>query len=170
MRKNLSREETIKRMAEAYYSLLITNSELLSSNQDVFNGIKEGLNKFLSILCINLRGKYKAQAVEYISPKALEYLIKGNTKDLIYEHMVPKEKYIQGPCLEAVKNRSPLSLTQIHELLNRYWHIAIITIDEDKLLNSLKLRKHMPENWDGIDILARYKMANINLINTNTLL
>ena len=170
MKKYVSRSEAIKRMAEAYYSLLTVNSELLILNEDVFYGIKEGLNKFLSILCINLRGKYKVQSVEYISPKALELINQGNTKDLIYEHMIPKENYIQGPCLEAIKKRSPLSLNQIHELLDKYWHIALITIDEDKILNSLKLRKHMPENWDNEDILARYKMANINLINTNTLL
>lgn len=169
MKKYVSRSEAIKRMAEAYYSLLTVNSELLILNEDVFGGIKEGFSKFLSNLCINLRGKYKFQSAEYVSPKALELVKQGNTRDLIYEHMVPKEKYIQGPCLEAVKTRRPLSLAQIHELLDKYWHIALITTEEDKILNSLKLRKHMPENWDNIDILARYKKANIHLIDTNTL-
>ena len=47
MKKYVSRSEAIKRMAEAYYSLLTVNSELLILNEDVFYGIKEGLNVLL---------------------------------------------------------------------------------------------------------------------------
>lgn len=170
MKTEISRNEAIKRMAEAYYILLTTLSEPLRMNTDLNAGIKEGLNKFLSILCIKLRGKYKIQSVEYISPNALELIKQGNTKDLIYEHMIPKELYIQSRCLNAIKQRRPLSLDAIYNMLNKYWYIALITKEEDKLLNSLKLRKQMPEIWDGEDVLARYKAANIALIDTQTLI
>jgi hypothetical protein len=44
-------------------------------------------------------------------------------------------------------------------LLNRYWHLATVTKEEDNLLN----RKTMPDDWDGEDFLARYKQIDIEL-------
>jgi hypothetical protein len=41
----------------------------------------------------------------------------------------------------------------------------LITTEEDKTLNSLGLQSKMPENWDKEDIFARYKLADIEIIN-----
>ena len=42
---------------------------------------------------------------------------------------------------------------------------VLITKNEDKILNGLGLQFKMPENWDREDIFARYKNANIEIIN-----
>jgi hypothetical protein len=165
----MNREETILRMATAYYDFLKTNKTIFFSNPDVYIGIKEGLNKFLSNLAIRLRGKYNINTVEYISVNALNIINKKDVKNLIYEHMVPKEIYIQCPCLDAIKNDRMLTKEEIYELLNKYWYIALITREEDNLLNKLKLRTRMPQNWDKNNIFARYELAKIPLIDVKTL-
>lgn len=53
-----------------------------------------------------------------------------------------------------------LEIDFIREILEKYWKIAIITKDEDKLLTG----RSMPKDWDGNNIFARYDIAGIQLI------
>lgn len=144
-------------MAVAYHDLLVQIGPLLKSNPDVEKGLKEGLNKFLSNICISLVGK---KNTNYYSVKAKAQIDKGNRHDLVYEHIVPKAKYIQNECIECEKNGSPKSVEEIEAILTKYWRIATITKDEDRLLSKL----NMPDGWDGVDIFARYDLAGIKLI------
>lgn len=144
-------------MAVAYHDLLVQIGPLMNSNPDVERGLKEGLNKFLSNVCISLVGK---KNTDYYSVKAKAQLDKGDSHDLVYEHMVPKAKYIQDKCVECAKNGEIKSVEEIEAILSKYWRIATITKDEDKLLNKL----NMPDDWDGSDIQARYRDKGIDLI------
>jgi hypothetical protein len=49
-------------------------------------------------------------------------------------------------------------------VLEKYGIIVLITTTENDKLNELKLGSNMPESWDSIDPKARYKAANIELI------
>ena len=72
--------------------------------------------------------------------------------------MVPKSKYIQRPCEKLAKN-GMLKIDDVTDLFNKYWKIAIITKEEDKLISS----KSMPDDWDNVCIYARYNKAGITL-------
>lgn len=146
-----------KILAEVYTKLLNIiewNDALLVS------GINEGKNKFLSnvyLKLINKKSKY--YKTHYISKTALIKLRKKEYSELIFEHMIPKRKYIEIPC-ENLAAKGKLTKKFVRNVLNNYWFIATITKIENK-----KLQKHtMPNNWDKVDIFARYTQADIKII------
>lgn len=143
-------------IANAYYCLL---TSLDWNNELLLIGLKEGLNKFLSNLFLKQGGKHKYLHADFYSHKALERVKSGIYSDLVFEHMVPKQKYIQEPCIARAKT-GVITAEYILDLLRRYWKIAIITKEEDKLL----LSRQMPKDWDGINIFYRYQVAKITLV------
>jgi hypothetical protein len=97
--------EILDEMAKAYYKLL----KSIDWNDECFvKGIKEGLNKFLSNYFLYKVGQEKFInekyfCSHYFSKAAKEKLQKKDISDLVFEHMVPKEEYIQKPCKKAAK-------------------------------------------------------------------
>ena len=162
----MTREEKLQRMAKAYYKLLSMLKDELAAEGDIKDGLNEGLTKFLSNLEIKLnRSK---EGTNYVSAKAKAKLQDGDKTGLVFEHIVPKTKYIQEPCvLAAIKgqfaNGEKFSEEAVRQLLERYWLIALITKEEDDTLTNLGLQKKMPGDWDGTDVFARYKAAGISL-------
>jgi len=122
------------------------------------NGIREGRNKFLSNAFLYLDKRHKYLQGDFYSHEAYKKCEGNNLKGLVYEHVVPKRKYIQGPCEKKSRNKT-LDEKFILDLLSRYWKIAIITRDENSRLN----RNSMPASWDRVDVLARYNEAQIKL-------
>lgn len=145
--------DELKKAAIAYKMLL---DVIPWDNEILLIGLREGLNKFLSNTMLYLykesRGKNKYQQGDYYSKKAQEKVDRKDFTDLVFEHMIPKNEYIQKPCEEAARNNS-ITIEFIEDKLRKYWKIAIITKEEDKLLAS----KRMPNDWDGKDIFARYQ-------------
>ena len=76
---------------------------------------------------------------------------KGAT--LRFEHIVPKQKYIQSECEKAAQDGQPPDAGMISALLKKYWYVAVITAEEERRL----ARSSMPEGWDREDIFARYR-------------
>lgn len=149
-----------EKLASAYFKLLTSidwNDEILIS------GLIEGLNKFITNAYLKMHiGKNKYFKSHYISIAAEKKLQNKDLKGLVFEHVIPKEEYIQKPC-EKLAREGALTEEFILELLNKYWIIATITKEEDKRLSA----KIMPKNWDGADVFERYNQANIELkINT----
>ena len=116
-------------------------------------GLREGLNKFLS-------NAHLASFPAATSTRpALQQLEAGRHTGLVWEHLVPKTAYIQEPCERRARART-LTLDFIRDRLQRFWFLATITTEEDRLL----ARVSMPEGWDGMDVLARYSEAGLTLI------
>lgn len=144
-----------QKLARAYYKLLTS----LDWQDDILiAGLSEGLNKFLSNAYLNcFRGK-KYHKTHFVSQKALDKLQRNDCKELVFEHIVPKRKYLQSLCEERAKQGS-LTIDYIEDLLKKYWHLATITKEEDA-----SLAKNMPDEWDEKDIFARYNDVDIVLV------
>lgn len=100
----------------------------------------------------------KISGCKYWSKKAKkEYEINKKVK-LIHEHIVPRE--VLRKMIFDMDSPTPKSLK---EILSKYCIGVVVTKEEDEALDALGLRSEMPENWDGSDAWARYKMANIIL-------
>ena len=145
-----------KQIAKSYFKLL---SSLDWEDDILMSGLREGLTKFLSNAFLKSNGDDKYFQGDFYTHGALELIEKGITSGLVYEHMVPKSKYIQKPCEERAQKKS-LNEDYVIDLLNRYWKIAIVTKEEDKKLTRTK----MPDDWDEADIRIRYKNARIDLV------
>ncbi len=87
----------------------------------------------------------------------MEFKQRG-TKNLRHDHMVPRNLLVKM-CLEMKDASSSNTL----KLLKKFGGAVILTVDEDKKLNKLKLRQKMPKNWNGRDPYDRYKAARIKL-------
>ena len=153
-------DQLYKDIAAAYMELL----KCVDWNNRIFmRGIGEGLNKFVAnaylktLKATNHRRKHLAS--QFISLKALEKIRNNDFDGLIFEHPVPKEEYIFTPCKDKAQNGS-LTLDYINDLFQRYMVTVTITAEENDSLNSYHKDK-MPENWDKIDIFARYTVAKI---------
>ena len=145
-----------RKYAEAYYKFLMS----IDWDDELFvEGIKEGKTKFLSNMMVNSKKGVRHLYGDYYTPASLEKVKNKDYKGLVFEHIVPKTKYILKPCEERSKNGT-LTIDFIEDLLNRYYKIAVVTVEEDKKLN----RNSMPKDWDGINIFSRYEEAQIELI------
>lgn len=148
--------EKIEQLSLVYFKLL---KSIDWSDDLLTTGLKEGLGKFLSNAYIAQYSKNKYLLGHYYSNSAYEKVQSGDFRGLVFEHMVPKRKYIQEPCEIAAKS-GLLTQEMIQTLLSRYWKIAVITSEEDALLESTR----MPKDWDGNDIFFRYVKAKIKLL------
>lgn len=153
----------VKTMAETYYKYL---QSLDFDNEYFMAGANEGKRKFLANLHIHLIKKSQPVGwkdrryfTDYVTKDALEILKRKSANDLVYEHMVPKTKYIQDVCELKAKDNS-LTLEFVQELLDKYLWTATVTKAEDRILNKLS----MPGGWDLQNIMARYEEAGIELI------
>ncbi len=149
----------IRRLAKAYHSLL-TNLDW--SDPLIAAGLREGRNKFLTNAYLNsiLRGVHKYRCAHFVSLAALQQLDRCDYTGLHFEHVVPKQKYIQGPCEDKAASGDDLSIKFIEDLLRQYWCLATITESENDLLSATA----MPEGWDEENIFARYEAAGNKLI------
>ncbi|MEG1188337.1 MAG: hypothetical protein RR259_11245 [Odoribacter sp.] len=147
----------LNRIAESYYKLLTC---IDWKDQLMVSGLNEGLNKFISNAFLSSfpQGTNKYLKAHYISKEARKKINAGDFENLIFEHIIPKQKYIQEPCIAKAK-AGDLNIEYVQNLLNKYWHIATITKEEDKGLPKFQ----MPKNWDGEDIFFRYRDTGIEL-------
>jgi hypothetical protein len=157
----LNREIIIEQLSKLYFKFL---NSIDWTDEIYLRGINEGRNKFLSNTYLNLcHGKHSI--TNFQSMKALNIVqssmgsgIKGR---LIFEHMIPKEKYIQKPCEEIIRVQDISDSdkqAKIKEILTKYWFIASISVEEDK---SIRYKRTMPPNWDGVSLTDRYDDVGI---------
>jgi hypothetical protein len=146
-----------QQLADAYCKLL---NCLDWSDPVMVAGIREGLNKFLSNAFLGMfPGTHKYHRTHLVSPAALRQLEAKDYRELVYEHVVPKSRYIQRPCEERAA-RGELTTAFVQALLEKYWRVATVTKAEDAQLH----RFAMPDEWDGVSILARYQAAGVELL------
>ncbi|HIG58332.1 MAG TPA: hypothetical protein EYQ21_02875 [Flavobacteriales bacterium] len=134
--------------------LLLTSKDLTSHLKHHIRGaVREATNKVT-----DLKGSGKNIASS-ISKDAYERILSGITTDLVLEHGVPVS-YMNKLVLEL----TDVTTENIAYIIAKWTTTSVITKEEDKRLNELKLYKTMPEDWDGENKFARYEAAGIELI------
>ena len=78
---------------------------------------------------------------------------------LVYDHAVPF-KYVQEELLAL----SDVTADSVQGVLSKFCAAALITKEENAILNRKGYGSAMPEGWDGTDLLARYKAADIEIV------
>lgn len=147
-------EEAIARLALAYVTVL---RSVDWSNDDLVNGLREGLNKFLSNAWLKMLPGTKHEKTHFISMDAKTQLDQGRRSGLVFEHIVPKQAHIQTSCEEAARGNC-LDPQFVLSLLATFWRTATVTAAEDR-----RLARSMPQDWDRADPYARYRAASIIL-------
>ncbi len=94
--------------------------------------------------------------MDYISIEAKKR-IDGGKRGLVKDHSIPLKKleYLLKDLPE--QSKSPASVLSF---LESHYRLGVLTEDEHKLLKG-KLKSDMPDGWDGRNLQARYKAANI---------
>ncbi|MEP1151774.1 MAG: hypothetical protein ABJH08_08615 [Balneola sp.] len=120
--------------------------------------LREAINKSKK----NYKGNKNRKNCFYISQYAQEVLDKNEQIKLIADHAIPVSLALRG--FEKIVD---LQTDSVIKLVSKYSTMALITRIEDARLRELGLVKNMPENWDGVDIFARYKVAGIKIVPYN---
>ena len=81
-----------------------------------------------------------------------------DTSECEVEHVVP-QMYI----VNILMDMTPISKNRINDILDKYFHVLLVTKEEHHRLNASGFRSKMPEDWDGENIWARYDAVGINL-------
>lgn len=148
----------IELVIESYYKLL---QSIDWGDEVLVRGMREGLNKFPTNAFLSLHPGSKYLTGNFYSRYALSKVQSKDFSGLVFEHMIPKAKYIQKPCEQAAKE-GRLNINEIRGLFQEYWKISVITTEENSRLKS----HSMPADWDFKNIFYRYQEAGIELIKT----
>ncbi len=101
-------------------------------------------------------GKYSM--TDFVTPKALQILQLKEKKKLIFEHMIPKNLYLNT--LASKAHQGILTYEEINNVLMKYYYTCTVTEEEDNLLPSTK----MQEGWDEQNPFFRYQLTEIKFI------
>lgn len=99
----------------------------------------------------------KHQSARYATEEALA--AERGLGLIVFDHAIPFRYQ-----LEDLISMSEITPDAVRSTLNKYGVTVLITKEQDRLLTSLGLQRNMPNGWDGLDPLARYKSANIPLV------
>lgn len=77
------------------------------------------------------------------------------------DHAVPLRVIIDMMLNRVAGHEVERTRTGILEHLCRWYHLGVITSDEDAPLNREGLRSQMPIGWDFDDVFARYRAVGI---------
>jgi hypothetical protein len=103
----------------------------------------------------------KARSAKYRSKAAVG--LKWGRREIVYDHAIPYHYE-----LKALMDLTELTAEKVRPVLEKYEVCAIITADEHARLTAAGLQRKMPDDWDKIDPLARYKAVGIQIVeNTN---
>lgn len=80
--------------------------------------------------------------------------------ELQVEHIVPKTWFVDQLMDMKVKD---LTQKNVKNLLEKYYHVLLVTKDEHSKLGALGLRSKMPNKWDEKNIWARYDDVGIEV-------
>jgi hypothetical protein len=89
----------------------------------------------------------------------LQARAKDDAVRLMVDHAIPLRVIVQM-LLAAAKQEAP-TRESIRARLLRWYHLGVITAEEDTRLNRHGLRSAMPKLWDGKDVFARYAEVGI---------
>jgi len=103
------------------------------------------------------KGNNNRKNCRYISLAAAPLIDDANA-ELIADHAIPISLL-----LKEVYEHEGLTLDELVTLVGKYAVMVLITDAEDDRLAAAGLVKKMPSNWDGQELLARYRSAEIQI-------
>ena len=106
------------------------------------------------------RNKNKYDSSKFRSYSAKD--IPNNSGNLIYDHVMPFN-YV----LEKLLAINPLDLESVRECLMTNLIACTITKEENNLLSKNGFSHKMPDDWDGVDPMYRYKKVKIDFYEQN---
>jgi hypothetical protein len=104
----------------------------------------------------------KAKSAKYRSRDAVGR--KSGRREIIYDHAIPYRYE-----LKALMDLTEVTPETVRAVLEKYDACVIITADDDARLAAAHLGSKMPDDWDGIDPLARYKAVGIEIVENTTI-
>lgn len=157
-----NREEYIRHLSKNLFEILMLKRDITDDFLRKYYLSSKGIGDDLYFLTESyfrqkgiFRGKHSMS--DYITPNAKKAIESGNvSKNLIYEHMIPKNLYIKQ--ISEVTLAGKLTETFIYDLLIKYYFVCTVTKEEDNKLPSIK----MDDNWDGINPFYRYELSDIH--------
>ena len=99
----------------------------------------------------------KPKSAKYRSRAALG--LKWGRREVVYDHAIP---YCYE--LKALMELTEVTPATVRPVLEKYDVAAIITAEEDMRLTAAGLQRKMPEDWNEVDPLARYKAVGIEIV------
>ena len=103
-----------------------------------------------------VKGNQMYKGYKYYSQEAYRAILNGERK-FKRDHIFPKKKLKR--MLLNDENHTALSIRQ---LMEKYGEVCVVTIYEDRKLNSAGLCEEMPQGWQiGDEILERYQNVGI---------
>jgi hypothetical protein len=83
---------------------------------------------------------------------------------LVYDHAIPF-KYLQAELLKL----SDVTTDSVRNALNKFGTVALVTREENNILNHAGYGSAMPKDWNGTDSLARYKAVGIEIVENSSI-
>lgn len=96
------------------------------------------------------------------NPREYNQRLMDKDKDirLVVDHTVPISVIVE----KLFEQGADLTQEGIRNHLNRLYRLGLLTNSEDAKLRQAGLRSRMPENWDGKDLIARYRVVNFKSV------
>jgi DNA-dependent RNA polymerase auxiliary subunit epsilon len=156
-----NREEYIRHLSKNLFDVLMLKREITDDFLRKYHLSSKGIGDdlyFLTESYFRQKGFFKGKhsMSDYITLNAKKAIESGNiSKNLIYEHMIPKNLYIKQ--ISEVTLAGELTEAFIYDLLIKYYFVCTVTKEEDDKLPSIK----MDDDWDGINPFYRYEKAGV---------
>ena len=159
-----SRKEYIWHLSKNLFEVLMLKKDIPDDFLRKYHLSSKGIGDDLYFLTESyfrqkglFRGKHSMS--DYITNNAKKAIESDNvSKNLIYEHMIPKNLYIKQ--ISEATLAGELTESFIYDLLIKYYFVCTVTKDEDNKLPSIK----MDNDWDGINPFYRYEKAEIEFL------
>ncbi len=143
----------IRNLCEVAQHLLSTMPINAATKFAVRTVLREAVNKSNP----RYRGNNNKKNCLHVSATA-EPLVADKNADLVADHAIPISLLLQ-----EVYDHPGITLDQLVRLVGKYSVMVLITDAEHDHLAAADLAKKMPIDWDGQDVLARYKHVGIEL-------
>lgn len=158
---NFNREEYIRHLSKNLHEVLVLKKEISDEHLRKYHLSSKGIGDDLYYLTESyfrkkgiFRGKHSmSDFITSDAKRAIEFNVVS--KNLIYEHMIPKNFYIKQ--ISDITLAGELNEAFIFDLLIKYYFVCTVTKEEDSKLPSIK----MDDDWDGINPFYRYEKAGI---------
>ena len=115
--------------------------------------LKTALHQYWQNKTLGLHGQSQKKNI----PRS-KAAIGKDTRECEVEHVIP-QMYI----VNMLMDMSTINKDKIRNILEKYFHVLLVTKEEHRRLNASGLRSKMPDDWDGENIWARYDAVGINL-------